>query len=224
MAGSSFDYITLPSDAGNTGRKVLQRKVDIGGGEFRYANYFVEGRNERVLGVYRTVLPQFTVLQNAQDGTSTGVVWGVIPAGSTTYARIRQVKVMSQHSTALATPTAPRLVLRGFAFSGTPSGASVTPAKVHSVMPSPVLDLRTAVTGMTPTLASVPIGVAGIVGALTAVGAHAPCAIEMLETDEDGFPIVAAGQGFVIFQDVAGTASDTRKCNITIVHDECDFS
>jgi hypothetical protein len=225
MAGSSFDFLTLPPDAGNTGKKMLVRKVDIGGGEFRYANVFTEGRSERVLGVYRTVLPQVTIQAAAQNGTTTGFAWGVIPSGSTVKARIRQVSVITQHSTVLATPTAPRLILQVFSYTGTPSGATLTPGRVDSAGPAPVLDMRAAMTGMTVNLAAAaPLGVAGVVGALTAVAAYCPCETKMIEADEDGFPVIAAGQGFVIYQDVAGTTSDTRKASISIVHDECDFS
>lgn len=225
MAGSSFDFLTLPPDAGNTGKKMLVRKVDIGGGEFRYANVFTSARSERLLGIYRAVNAQDTVQASAQNGTSTGFLWMTIPSGSTVQARIRQILVSTQHSTVLATPSAPRIVAQSFTFTGTPSGATLTAGKTKSSWPTAVLDLRTAVTGMTPSLVA-KLATAPICGALTAVAAYSPTPLKMIDEDgdEDGWPVIAAGQGLVIYQDIAGTTSDTRKINLNVVWDECDFS
>lgn len=179
-----------------------------------------------ITGVYRAALDQQTVAAAAQNGTSTGFLWAHVPVLTTTRkARVRRIWVDSQHSTALATPTAPRLRAVRFTFTGTASGAAVTAANVNTIHPAPSLSLRTAVTGLTPTLVAA-VGTAGLAGALTAVGAYSPVAIEVLDSlcGADTWPVLAAGEGLVIYQDTAGTTSDTRKFNLKMVWDEVDLS
>lgn len=226
MAQFSFDKITLPPDSGNTGKDMLIGKMDMGAGVFRYANAFVQVRPVKLLGVYRALPSPLTVLASAQNGTTTGFLWLTIPSGSTVQARIRQILVSTQHATVLATPSAPRVVARAFTFTGTPSGATLAAAKTDSAWPGATLDLRTAVTGLTPSLAAGSFACAGIVGALTAVGAYAPAPIKMMDEDggEDGWLNIKAGQGVVIYQDVNGTTSDTRVLNISLTWDEIDAS
>lgn len=183
-----------------------------------YANRIIEARAS--LGVYRAALAQVTVLQAAQDGTTTGFLWAYLPAAATKKARIRKVLVSSQQSTALATPTAPRLSLVRATFTGTASGTQVTPGKVDSAHPAAVFDLRTAVTGLTPVLGAA-IGALGLVGSQTAVGNYHPIATPLFKAElEDERLVIAPGEGIVIYQDTAGTASDTRKANIGLVWDE----
>lgn len=40
--------------------------------------------------------------------------------------------------------------------------------------------------------------------------------------DEDEWLVLVPGEGFVIWQDTAGTTSDTRKFNIQLLWDEID--
>jgi hypothetical protein len=216
--------IRLPDDSGNAGARVRTRTRSVGGSTV-HEHLFTPLRAAEVLGVYRVVLPQQTILQAAQNGTATGFLWFHVPAAVTgKKVRIRKVRVSTQHSTALATPTAPRLVAQLFAFTGTASGATVAPGKNDSGFPNAVADLRTAVTGLTVSLGAV-VGVYGVVGALTAVGAWVPVDNEAPESDEeDGWIVLAPGEGIVLYQDVAGTASDTRKANVTVIWDEIDVS
>lgn len=181
-------------------------------------------RKGLVLGVYRAALDQQTVLQAAQNGTSTGFLWAHNPIATVAkWARIRRVKVDSGHSTALPTPTAPRLRIVRFTFTGEASGASVTAAKIDAGMPTPVLSLRTAATGLTPALVAA-LGAVGLAGALTAVGAYAPTLETILDGEEDEWPIIKPGEGIVVYQDTAGTAADTRKFNLSLLWDEIDVA
>lgn len=223
MAAPVAGRIILPDDTGNTGKGVRTQSRVLGGNTV-HEHFYVQALKAELLGVYRVGLAQQTILQNAQDGTSTGFLWGHVPNAITNKkARLRRVIVTSQHSTALATPTAPRLVLSRMTFTGTASGASVTPVKVDATSGSAILDLRTAVTGLTVTLVGI-LGTGAITGAVTAVGAYAPAMCEFLEPlpMEDSWPVFAPGEGFVIWQDTAGTASDTRKANIQLLWDEID--
>jgi hypothetical protein len=112
-----------------------------------------------------------------------------------------------------------------YTFTGTASGATVTPVKVDTTSAGSFADLRTAVTGMTVTLVGA-LGFIPIAGALTAVGAYAPAEVNAIGPNdndfEDEFVVCAPGEGVVVYQDVAGTTSDTRVAQIRMVWDEND--
>ena len=67
-------------------------------------------------------------------------------------------------------------------------------------------------------------GVATLVGALTAVGAYDSCIDEIIDSaaEEDDWPVFHPGEGFVVYQDTAGTAADTRKFNLVVEWDEIE--
>lgn len=222
MAAPVASFIRTPDDSGNTGKKVRSQTRVIGA-DTVHEHFVVPVRQAELLGVYRLALAQQTVQASAQNGTSTGFLWAHVPSAiSNKWARIRRLYCSSQHSTALATPTAPRVVLTRFTFTGTASGASVTAGKVESGYPTPIFDLRTASTGLTVTLVAA-MCAAGLAGAITAVGAYHPVDMDLINTEaEDGFLVAKPGEGFVLYQDVAGTASDTRKLNPVIAWDEVD--
>lgn len=222
MAGPVAASIILPDDSGNTGKKVRSQTKTVGGNSV-HEHFFVPGRQAVLLGVYSLAMAQQTVLQTANDGTSTGLLWFHVPTAITNKkARIRKLLINSQHSTAFAGITAPRIVASRFTFTGTASGASVTPVKVDTAWATAVADLRTAVTGLTVALVGL-MGAAALVGALTAVGAYEPSGIDLIDSvSEDAWWVFAPGEGLVLWQDTAGTASDTRKINITIAWDEVD--
>jgi hypothetical protein len=79
-------------------------------------------------------------------------------------------------------------------------------------------------TGTTVVHVNIGFGATALVGALTAVGAYEPTFRDLIDpaAEEDTWPVFYPGEGFVIYQDVAGTTSDTRKFNIQFTADEID--
>lgn len=183
--------------------------------------HMLSKRWAHITGIYRATTAQLTVQASAQNGTTTGFLWAHMPAAVTDRAaRIRQILVTSQHSTALATPSGPRIVAARMTFTGTASGAALTAGKVDTDHGAASFSLRTAVTGLTPTLVANLSGLA-LCGALTAVGAYAPAPVPLLDANaEDEWPVIRPGEGVAIYQDVAGTTSDTRKITIALLWDE----
>lgn len=225
MAAPIASKVTLPDDSGNSGKKI-RTQTRVVGSDTVHEHFFQQVRQAQVLGVYRLGMAQVTALASAQNGTSSGFLWFHVPTAITNKkARIRRLSVTSQLATLLATPTAPRLTATRFTFSGTASGASLTPIKIDASGTAAVSDLRTAVTGLTVALVG-SLGTAPFPGAQTAVGAYAPAEYNIIDpaSEEDEWPIFAPGEGFVIYQDTAGTASDTRVANITLLFDEIDVS
>ena len=231
MAGPVETYAQLPDDSANTGKKIRAESLVVGSNTvLQYMMVPVLQAN--VLGVYRAATAQLAIVQTAQNATSTGFLWAHNPtATSNKSARIRRAYLTSQHSTVLATPTAPRISCFRFTFTGTASGAAITACKCStnfpswsaSAMPSPILDLRTAVTGLTvSTVANA--GSGGIVGALTAVGGWAPAGVDILPVTsrEEEWLTLAPGEGAVFYQDTAGTSIDTRLANLNLLWDEVD--
>lgn len=222
MAGPIAAFIQLPTDSGNTGKK-NRTQTRVIGSDTVHEHFVVPAREAQVLGVYRLGMAQQTVSATVQNGTSSGYLWAHVPTAVTgKKSRMRKIRVESQHGSVLATPTAPRLAVSRFTFTGTASGASVALVKHKSGYPASVFDLRTAATGLTVTLVGV-LGSIGLTQALTAVGINVPSAIEFIDSQsEDDWPEFAPGEGAVLWQDVAGTASDTRRININIVSDDID--
>lgn len=227
MAAPVASHIILPDDSGNSGKKVRSQTRSVGG-VVVHEHYFIPQRKAEIVSIYRLALVQNTVLASAQNGTTAGMLFGHTPSTATTRAmRLRRMSVSSQHSTALATPTAPRLLVRRYTSSGGLSGALIAPnlndSAIHA---TPACLFSLANTGTTVVHVGIGFGTVALTGAVTAVGAYVPVFNDVIDPaeDEDDWPVFHPGQGFVVYQDVAGTASDTRKFNLQVVCDEIDIS
>ena len=227
MAAPLPAFIQLPDDSGNTGNKVRTQTRVVGANTVD-EHFFVPIREAKVVSHYRLALVQSTVLASAQNGTTAGFLFGHQPSTATTRAmRLRAMWFDSQSSTALATPTAPRLLARRYTSAGALSGALIAPNLLDSSLDAaPTCLFSLANTGTTVVHVGIGFASGGIMGAVTAVGAYAPAVIQLVDpsTDEDEWMVFRPGEGFVVFQDTAGTTSDTRKFNLQIFCDEIDIS
>lgn len=223
MAAPIADKVILPLDTGNTGKNV-RTQTRVVGADTVHEHFFIQTRQAKVLGVYRFAQDQNTVLASAQNGTTAGMLFFHVPSAVTgKSARLRRLSVTSQHSTALATPTAPRLRAVRYTSAGALSASLLTPAKNETAYPTAVALLSSANTGTTVVHVAA-FAAAGLAGALTAVGAYEPCFKDMIDPadDEDEWTVFVPGEGFVVYQDTAGTTSDTRKFNLQLCWDEID--
>lgn len=226
MAAPVAAFVQLPTDSGNTGKKVRTQSRVVGS-DTVHEHYFISGRQALVTGVYRCAFVQSTVLAAAQNGTTAGMLFMHMPSASTTRAaRLRRFSITSQHSTALATPTAPRILLRKFTSAGALNTSLITGTKVDSTMAAHSLLLSLVNTGTTVVHDGIGVGAAGLAGALTAVGAYEPCYKDIVDpaSDEDEWTVMRPGEGLVAYQDTAGTTSDTRKFSMQMLWDEVDIS
>lgn len=224
MAAPVADKIILPLDTGNTGKKV-RTQTRVIGADTVHEHFFVEERKARVLGIHRFALvTAYTVLQTAQNGTTAGILFFHMGSGvAGKAARLRRLSIMTAHNTALATPTGPRVRAVRYTSAGALSGAAIAPTLVDTTMIAAAAILSAANTGNTV------VHVAGfaaayVAGALTAVGAYDPTYKDMIDpaSDEDEWPVFRPGEGFVLYQDVNGTASDTRQVTVQGLWDEID--
>lgn len=234
MAAPVPNYIRLPDDssyAGASVKKVRAEHQTVGSDDV-YSHFFCVDRPVRLLGTYDAALSQATVSATAQDGVSAtqAFLWAHVPtAVSGRNARIRRVLFTSTHQSVLLATSAPRLRIDRFTFTGAATSTQVAPSPINTAKSRPVLDLRTNSTGLAVTLAGGSLGAAAICGVVSAVSATAPQQMvandPLGETDEeDEWIVLAPGEGVVIYQDVAGTGSETRRLNIGLVWDEIDVS
>lgn len=214
---TTASFAQLPTDSGNTGKKMRTQTRTIGA-DTVHEHFFVPSSTRETLGHYVAHSGVFTVQATAHTFPA-GFFWFINPVGNTPKIAIKDIEVVSQLGSALAAPTSPRLMFSTFTFTGTASGASVTPGKLDSTMPSATGSFRTASTGLTITkvadmLCSLPTASA------TAVG-YAPPQLDEFHTDEEDSQIILrAGEGLAFWQPDAGTTADTRRIIVTVKWEE----
>ena len=160
----------------------------------------------------------------AQDALATGFFWLQNPAASGLNLIVRQFTLRFSLAANTACPTAPRIVLARFTFTGTPSGATVTPAKRRTADNANVATMRTAVTGMTVTLGA--IAASFLVPAMSAAGqTFTPPEQQWppnLDSIEEEDLILVPGEGALLYQPDAGTASDPRRFTVDLRAEEVE--
>jgi hypothetical protein len=160
-----------------------------------------------------------SVVASAHAGT-VGYIYMYNPVASAKTVRIAYLKLQSGMTTALATPTAPRITVEKGTFTGTPSGTQIPVAKGRATDASSVLYISAASTG-------------AVNGALTPVGgklvdANATGTANTNSSEAIICPVgedlrdieLAPGEYLCIRQADAGTTSDTRKAIADMVYEE----
>lgn len=177
------------------------------------------------VGLYRAQTGAHLVLA-AADTSTVGRWWLINPVGSTVAVSVKKVVFSSQLGSASVATTSPRIQIERTSFTGTASGAQITPAKrVRTTVAgltadaAPSATVRTASTGLTLTAgeaveAWLPISAATGAGYVATGTAVWECNLE----DEE--LILAAGEGIVCRQADAGSAGDTRRFVTTVTWEE----
>lgn len=210
MAAPVANKIILPLDTGNAGKNV-RTQTRVVGADTVHEHMFIPISMRSKLGLYHFSSGKLAVQASAHTGNSSGFFWLFNPVGSAVKMAVRRLNIQAVFATSLSTPTVPRLAFQKFSYTGTPSGAAIGFMKRATADANAVSQLKSAMTGMTITLdqicfATLPVVTAGTAGLMF----MAPTQQEMIPQDEDGYPILAAGEGIVCYQPDAGTASDTR--------------
>jgi len=156
---------------------------------------------------------RFTVTVGA-DGATAGRLWLLNLVASAVLIELRRVEFISTPVAATAFVTAPRVLVERMTFTGTPSGATITPVVRDTTDSALVGTIRTASTGITPVAGAVAYGFT-VGPVLTAVGAPVP-SLQEWEPAENGRVVLRAGQGVVIRQADVGTTADTRVFQINL--------
>jgi len=158
------------------------------------------------------------VVSATAHAATVGFWWLLNPVGSAVLVSLRRVEFMSQMGSALLTPTSPRITIERVTFTGTHTGALITPADADSVAPVTTSRLSLASTGTTLTAGAVAYAFLPIACG-TAVGFTATAESDWTP-DEEGQIVLAAGEGVVCRQPDAGTTADTRRFVTNISFEE----
>jgi hypothetical protein len=215
------DFVQVAPDS--TGAKVRTRSRTIGANTVE-EQYVIEQPERVATGVYIAAPATQTILA-AAHATTTGF-FHLLNTSAAKMIELRRVEFIPFRTAVTAFPTAPEIVLQRCTFTGTATGTVVTPAK----------SVRTTQNGETADVANTgelrAPGGAVITGTeifhrfvmpatiiIYAAGTQSTDIVvpQMYRpTDEDGRVVLATGEGVLIRQDTAGTASDTRKFAINL--------
>jgi hypothetical protein len=230
MAAPTAGFVQLPLDTGNTGKKV-QAQTEVIGADAVYAHYFIPRSNRKIVAVHGFVSALQSVQASAQANNTGGFLWFQNPAGSVVRTRIRKLVLQFSSITELDHLTVPRVALTRFTFTGTASGATLATSKRRVSAPAGgvadaalVSTIRTAITGMTCAYEAGYYWSATVPGLLlTTSGLIFADSRQIFEpTDEEEFFDFGPGEGAVLWQPDAGTASDGRRFTATGRLDEYD--
>jgi hypothetical protein len=176
----------------------------------------------KILGIHPFTMALQSVVAAAHNGTATGFAWLQMPAGLTR-ARLRRLEIaFSQVATETDHLTAPRIVLARFTFTGVASGTEKLPAQRRTDDAAPVAHLRTAMTDMTVSVGEPAWAAITPSFLLTTSGIAIPSPAPQVfaPTDEDDFLDIKEGEGLLLYQADAGTASDGRRFKVSGAWDE----
>ena len=193
--------------------------VDTGSKAARVTVYGSDGREKAdpTTAKFTASSGNLTILAAAHAATA-GFFWLINPIGNPKNVKLRRVEFESAPTAATVFVTSPRVTVERMTFTGTASGAQITPSKVKSSMANPTGLLLTANTGLTIIAGAVAYTFL-VTAILTAVGVSNPSMLEW-EPPEEGMKDLASGEGIVIRQADAGSASDTRKAVVNLAWEE----
>lgn len=220
MAAPVADKVILPLDTGNTGKKKRTQTRTIGADSV-HTDYVIVEDPRNVLGVYTGSSGVLTVPAAVHNGTTTGFLWVFNPIGSTIKMQVSRT-MYDIEFTALAVDLLSGLLQQSlFTFTGTASGAQITPAKRSSVDAAPQGNVRTASTGLACTLGAARIGVQYPTMGLATGGAGQwnPHRADLRPVNDHEEPILLPGEGIVFWHAAAVTAAN-RRLIINVSWDE----
>ena len=160
----------------------------------------------------------------AADAATGGDLW-LVNTSNTVVAYLREVR-FTANIAALALLTAlPRINMERITFTGTPSGAQITPAKRDSLDATNTATLRTASTGMTITAGAVIKSFtppsSDVIGGLLAANASSAVPVEQVFLgDIDSYIVLRQNQGIVFRQATAGSLTENRVYQVDLVWEE----
>jgi hypothetical protein len=211
VAAPIADFIQLPTDTGNTGKKV-RTQTRVVGANTVHEHFFIPISARSRLGVYLANSGILTVPAAAQNGTTTGLWWWFNPVGAVVKGALRRLQHEEQTGVVAVDLAIGEARASLFTFTGTASGAQVTPGKRDSTDAAPVVNIRTASTGLTVTLvATIYSELMQVLHSATAGDVQQnPIVGNEWDPQEDGQVVIRAGEGVVEWSAVAVTTGNRR--------------
>jgi hypothetical protein len=227
MAAPVASYVQLPSDTGNSGKK-LRTQTRVVGANTVHEHVVVFTSPRRITGLFHCTFALYTVAATAQNGTTAAICWLTNPNNSSINARLRYVNVSHTNNVATAIDhlTVPRIAVQRGVHSGTWTGA-VNNMADRLTTENPQVQPYTASTGAAVTLLATQLIWASMVPGVdvTTAGVYnSQFAEEWKPNFEEEFVEIAPGELIAIYQIDAGTTSDQRKALVRICWDEVDIT
>lgn len=177
----------------------------------------------RSLGMYYAHSGRLAILASAHAATA-GFFWLINPVGSSVVVSVRRVDYAAGPVASTAFASLPRITVERVTFTGTASGATITPAKRDSNDSANTATVRTASTGLTltagATITAFLVPPTLTIGATPAgIAIPVPCE-DFWEPQDPEQLILRAGEGVVVRQSDNGTTADTRIATINVVWEE----
>jgi hypothetical protein len=215
MAAKTDQVIILPTDSGNTGKKVRAKESTVGANTV-VEYFFIPSTERSETGRYKANATAAAIPTAVQTGTTTGMLYLTNPLASTVKVALSRLFLEHNFSTTLAVDLiAPILRVSRISFTGTLSAATITPAKRATADAAAQLLASAAMTGLTVTLVATLFEYVGMTMDLVTGGAgHWQAQQDNWAPDEEGDEIVlAAGEGIVVWNALAVTTAN-RKLTI----------
>lgn len=222
MAAPVAAFIQLPSDTGNTGKKV-RTQTRVVGADTVHEHFFVPLNPRSILGMYYISSGILSSATTGQNGTTTGNFWLANPVGATTRVIIHSIKYSAVTSTmATADLVAARIAFNLFTFTGTASGATIAYAKRDSTDAAAGSSVRTANTGMTVTLGNaVRADLLPNITGTTGVGQSTPYISPERDFTWDEMTVLRAGEGMVCYFPESSTTAN-KKVTVDLIIEEAE--
>ena len=218
MASAAFRYIFSPVLLLYLWSSLIQAQSNVSAGRVNTSQ-----RNNTSIGTYAVHSGRLTVQASAHAATA-GFFWIINPVGSTAICYVNSITFANSPAAVTAFASTPRITVERVTFTGTASGATITPALFDSAFAANTCTVRSASTGLALSAGAVLFSYI-VPAILTAVGqsSGSPQFLSLAGSlsGTNGLNIVLrAGEGLVVRQPDAGSTSDTRIVFLNLAWDE----
>jgi hypothetical protein len=212
MAAKTDQVIILPTDTGNTGKKIRTKESVIGANTVE-EYFFILSSERSNTGNYKFSSGAVAIPTAAHTGTTTGFLYLINPAASTVNVSLDRTTLKQNFSTTLAVDLiAPLIQINRITFTGTLSASAITPAKRKTGDAANQGLMSLAMTGLTVTLGAAVYTFIGQTMDLVTGGAGHWSA----QTDEwnpqsdDDELVLVPGEGLVWWSTLAVTTANRK--------------
>ena len=212
MAAKTDQVIILPSDSGNTGKK-MRTKGSVVGANTVEEYYFIPSSERSEVGRYKFTIPVAAIPAAAHTGTTTGFLFLINPLSSTVKMSCDRVTMKHNFSTTLAVDLiAPIVSINRISFTGTLSAAAITPAKRATSDAAPQGLISAASTGLTVTSVAQIYNMVGMtMDLVTGGGGHWVAQDDEWNPSDEGDEVVLLpGEGIVVWSTFAVTTANRK--------------
>lgn len=206
-------YIRLPDDG--VGKKTRTRNRTVGADDI-HEPYMLALVHERILTTAYYLSTGALVIAAAADAANVGRMYLFNDADSTVLLAVRAIHFSSQMGSVLAVPTSPRITIKRYTGTGTaPSSTETTGTKMDTSLADKNAGwaLRNGVTNMGTVTEGAEAMAFYPVASATAV-AYSPPSPASRRLEPESAIILRAGEGIMVKQSDAATASDTRRFTV----------